>query len=171
MKPIRWINYILNRSFSSWCLANGFQPWSSSLWIQCDQRIDSRKFLGWKVIPNFISTVARQSLESRPVRGSLHAASRSLPLGLPTPAAASVSILVALPPLQPLLVCPAAFQLCHCVTQSNGQSSFYRVNNNIYCPHMCSELGSYSLVRILATGTFTLSKFVLGFPWSESISV
>ena len=142
----------------------GFSPGQVHYRFNVTKELTAESSWGERVIPNFISTVACQSLESRPLRGSLHAASRSLPLGLPTPAAASVSNLVALPPLQPLLLCPAALQLCHCVTQSTGQSSFCRVNNNIYCPHMCSELASYSSVRILATRTFTLSKLVLGFP-------
>ena len=30
------------------CLANGFQPWASSLWIQCDQRKRQQNVLGVK---------------------------------------------------------------------------------------------------------------------------
>ena len=72
---------------------------------------------GETVIPNFIPTVAGQSLESHPLRVSLHAASQSLPLGLsppPTPAAILVSVLsAATSPASALLSCSlAAVPLC-----------------------------------------------------------
>ena len=42
-----WILFNSSIKKHMWiCLASGFQPPTSSLWIQCDQRNDSRTFLG-----------------------------------------------------------------------------------------------------------------------------
>ena len=66
---------------------------------------------GERVIPNFISTVAGQSVESHPLRASVHVASQSLPLGLSAPRAISVSVLgAAITPVSVL------WQLCSPVT-------------------------------------------------------
>ena len=83
-------------------------------------------FWGESVIPNFIPTVAGKVLKSRPLGASLHAASRSLPLGLSNPQPSSVSVLgAATTPVS------ASLRLCRCVAQSTGQSSLYRVKSNI----------------------------------------
>ena len=132
----------------------GFSPWQVHYGFSVTKEMTVERSWSERVIPNFISTVAGQSLKFRSLRASLHAASWSLPLGLsvctavlwaplsaqpssrplclhsrPTqPSSGSVSVL---PPLQPLLCDPAALQPCHHVVQSTGQNSLYTVNSNI----------------------------------------
>ena len=103
---------------------------------------------GERIIPNFISMVAGQSLESCPLRASLRTASRSRPLGLSTHSAIAVSVFVF-----------ALLQPCSCATmllKALG-GALYIESITMYCPHVCSELANQRQVRILAIGTFTLS--------------
>ena len=46
------------------------------------------------------------------------------------------SLSLVLPPLQSPHCCPAALNLCHHVAQSTGQSSLYRVTNDILPTHV-----------------------------------
>ena len=143
-----------------WCLANGFQPWSNSLWIQFDQRkLTAECSLGCKHYIQLYFQVAGQSLESHSLRASVHAASWSLPLGpsvltavLWAPLSTQLSCTAVLwaslhsrptqpssgplssvlPPLQPLLCSSAALQPCHHVTPTElGRALFYRVNSHL----------------------------------------
>ena len=80
--------------------------------------------------------------------------SRSLPLGLSAPGAISVSVLcTATTPVSALL------QPCSHATVSPRApgGALYIESIVTYCPHVCSELADQGQVRILATGTFTLS--------------
>ena len=94
--------------------------------------------LSWdqRVYTQLYSHGGSQSLESRPLRASLHAANRSLLLGLSAPAAVSVSVLGTATPLQSLLCSPAALQPCHRVAQGSGWSFLYRVNNIVLPTHV-----------------------------------
>ena len=115
-------------------------------------------YWGERVVSNFIPTVAGQSLESCPLRSSLHAASWSLPLGLYPAAIPSLSS--ALPPLQPLLSCShEALPPCH----PEHWAELFIESIAMYHPRMCSELANQGQVRILAIGTFSLSTRYLSF--------
>ena len=90
-------------------LPMGFSPGQVHYGFHVTKEITVECSWGERVIPNFIFTVAGQSLESHPLRASLHAASWSLPLGLSTHAAISVSVLGATTtPASSLLTCSLA---------------------------------------------------------------
>ena len=106
---------------------------------------------------NIISMVSGQSLESHPLRASLHAASQSLPLSLSTPIATSVSVL---PPLQPLLCSPAALHHATVWPRALGRALYIELATTC-CSHVCSEQAHQDQVRILAIGNFTFSTLHL----------
>ena len=135
----------------------GFSPGQVHYGFSVTKEMTIECFGGERVIPNFISTVAGQSLESCRLRMSLHAARRSLPLGLSAPTAVSVSALhAATTSVSSLLSCSfAAVPPCH--AQSTSRTLYYIESTAMYCPQVCSELANQGQVRILATGTFILS--------------
>ena len=107
----------------------------------------------WGEQLSFILTVAGQSLEPHPLRASLHAASRSLPLGPSALAAVSVSALhAATTPVSSLLSCS-----CTPISPRAPGRALYIESIMTHCPHVCIELAIQGQVRILATGTSTLS--------------
>ena len=113
---------------------------------------------GERVISNFIPTVVGDSLEFCPLRGSLHAANQSLPLGLSAPVAISVSVLgAATTPVSSLLSCSHATML----PRALGGPLY--IESIAYWPRVCSELPDQGQVRILAIGTFTLSTNIMKF--------
>ena len=65
-------------------LPMGFSPGQVHYGFNVTKEMTVEHSSGVRVVPNFISTVAGQSLKSHSLRASLHAASRSLPLGLST---------------------------------------------------------------------------------------
>ena len=85
------------------CLANGFSPRQVHYEFSVAKEKTLEHSWGERVIANFTSSVAGQSLKSHSLRVSLHTASRSLPLGLSAPQLSSGPLSFALPPLQPLL--------------------------------------------------------------------
>ena len=93
----------------------GFSPGQVHYGFNETKETKVERSWGERVIPNFVPMVAGQSLESHPLRVSLHAASWSLPLGLSTPAAVSVSVLsTATTPASALLSCSlAVVPPCH----------------------------------------------------------
>lgn len=128
------------------------QPPAGLLLIQCDQRSDSRMFLGPKSYTQLYFHGGRSitrilSTQNESACSNLVSASGPLwPHSRPLVLWSSV-----LPPVQPLLCSPGALQPCHCVTQSTVQGSLYRVNNDALPRHVQGR------VRILTTGTFILS--------------
>ena len=99
-------------------------------------------------LPNFIPTVAVQSLESLSLRASLQAASQSLPLGLSHPGSH-------------FTLCPLHCHLSSLCSPSALQQPrvlggvLYIESITTYCPHVGSEQAGQDWVRILAIGTFT----------------
>ena len=124
----------LDSSLETSVLPVGFNPWTSSLWIQCDQINDSRTFLGWKgytqlyshggrSITRLLSTQS-EFAESKPVSASGPLCPHSH-LNL-CPRRCHHSSLYS----------PAALQLCHHVAQSTGQGSLYGVSSNVLPTHV-----------------------------------
>ena len=136
-------------------LSMGFSPRQVHYGFSETKEMTVEHSWGERVIPNFIPTVAGQSLESCPLRASLHAAGRSLPPGPSARCSHLKSLSSVLPLLQPLLSCSRAAAIPRCHPEHWAELFIESITT--YCPHMCSELASQGQGRILALGTFTLS--------------
>ena len=116
------------------CLANGFQPQKSSLWMQCDQRNDSRTFLEWKGYTQLYFHGGR-SITRIPSTQSESACSKPVPASGPL-YLKSRPILCRQHCHHSSLCYPATLQPCHHVSQSTGHGSLYRVNNSTVPTHV-----------------------------------
>ena len=93
----------------------GFSPQEVHYGFSVTKEMTVEHSWGERVIPNFIPMVSGQSLESRSLRASLRAASRSLPLASTHTAVLWASVLgAATTPASALLSCSlAALPPCH----------------------------------------------------------
>ena len=73
----------------------GFSPRRVHYGFSVTKEMSVKRSWGGRVMPNFISTVAGQSLKSRSFKARLHAASWCLPLGLSAHTAVPISVLSA----------------------------------------------------------------------------
>ena len=109
----------------------GFSPGQVHHGFNVTKEMTVKPSWGERVIPNFISMVTGQSLESHLLRASLQAASWPLTLDPSAPTAILWASVLGAATTHPLLCAPATLQLCHHVAWSTGRSSLYRVNSNV----------------------------------------
>ena len=118
------------------CLANGFQPQASSLWIQCDQRKGQQNVLGVKglyptLFPGGRSVTKIPFTQSESAYSKRVSASGPLcPHSRPTRPSSGPVLGAATTPASALLSCSLT-ALPPCRAQSTGWSSLYRVNSHV----------------------------------------
>ena len=133
----------------------GFSPVPVHYGFNVTKEMTVEHSWGERIIPNFISTVAGQSLETQTQSKS----ARRKPISTSGP-----FYLHSHPSLCPRCcyhssLCSALLQPCSPATVSPRSlgRTLYIESVTTYCPHMCSELAGQGQVRILATGTLILS--------------
>ena len=154
------IHSISSSSPGAWelfVLPMGFRPRQAHHGFSVTREMTVEHSWDERVISNFISMVAGQSLESHSLRVSLHVASWSLPLGLSACTVVLHSHPLGLCPRRchHSSLCSALLQPCSLATMSHRAlgRALYIETTAMYCPQVCSELVNQGQVRILATGT------------------